>query len=420
MVVSAGLVACGSDDTAGKSSASASSSATPKCGLGTGKKATGEPIKLGGLFTKIPGIDFTDIKKVAQGYFDCVNDNGGINGRPIDYVTYDDKVDPQAVTSLATRLVENDKVLAIVGSTSILDCTVNHKYYEKNNMYLVVAGVPTECFTTPNIAAVNMGPTYSAIGAAQYLLRQGAKSMIVSTSKQPGAEAANIPPIELAKSKGITKTLSDLQDVPINDAASVALKFVQAAGEGGGVLLNYTPPEALKILQAATQQGIIDKVHWACVTSCNDAALAKAVGPEWDGKLGVNAELVPVDSTGPDNTLYRSVSAKYAPGAPLGNYGQMGFLAAKIVSDTLMKLPAGDLNRQKVNEAIHDISGYKTDILCKPWYFGDLPAHVPNNADRTIVTQGGKFAPKEGCFDIAAVTPQLKTVRAYEKQHGIG
>src|SRR5438046_323330 len=56
------------------------------CGKGTGKKATGAPIKIGGIDMLIPGVDFTTIGKTAKAYFDCVNDNGGINGRPIKYI----------------------------------------------------------------------------------------------------------------------------------------------------------------------------------------------------------------------------------------------------------------------------------------------------------------------------------------------
>jgi len=39
--------------------------------------------------------------------------------------------------------------------------------------------VPNECFNTPNIAALNMGPGYSSLGAASYLVRKGAKSIVV-------------------------------------------------------------------------------------------------------------------------------------------------------------------------------------------------------------------------------------------------
>jgi branched-chain amino acid transport system substrate-binding protein len=47
----------------------------------------------------------------------------------------------------------------------------------------------------------------------------------------------------------------------------------------------------LKILQAAQRLGLQDRVRWACSTPCNTDFLADALGPQWDGKLGVNAEL---------------------------------------------------------------------------------------------------------------------------------
>ena len=69
------------------------------------------------MATNIPGVDFTWITEMTGGYFDCVNDNGGINGRPIEYIAEEEQVDPQQIASLATKLIEQDQVLGIVGST---------------------------------------------------------------------------------------------------------------------------------------------------------------------------------------------------------------------------------------------------------------------------------------------------------------
>ena len=44
----------------------------------------------------IPGVDFTTIGKVAKAYFECVNDNGGINGRPIKYIALHRAAQPGA------------------------------------------------------------------------------------------------------------------------------------------------------------------------------------------------------------------------------------------------------------------------------------------------------------------------------------
>ena len=67
---------------------------------------------------------------------------------------------------------------------------------------MIGAGVPGECFGSPNFAAVNMGPRYSDIGAAQALVRQGAKSLVVS-SPAPVADYSNGGPELVAKEAGI-------------------------------------------------------------------------------------------------------------------------------------------------------------------------------------------------------------------------
>ena len=84
----AGFAACGgssgnsSDSDVGKLDTSATAA---KCGMGNRKAATGKPIKVRALATASGGIDFSSAPRSAAAFFKCVNANGGINGRPIDY-----------------------------------------------------------------------------------------------------------------------------------------------------------------------------------------------------------------------------------------------------------------------------------------------------------------------------------------------
>jgi branched-chain amino acid transport system substrate-binding protein len=401
------LAACGDDEDSGGSGGAAPSAAeeqaaanASKCGLGNGEKASGDPITLGAIITKQPGTDFTDISDMAKAYFDCVNDNGGINGRPVEYKVETEQTNPQQVSSLATKLIENDKVLGIVGNTSLIDCAVNQKYYAEQGYNVIANGVARECYFSENIRDINMGPYYSTVGAGQYLINQGAKSLVAATLKAPGTDFNNQGAVELAKENNIPgKSITEV--VPINDGAALALKLVEAAGEGGGVILDFIPPEALKVLQGAEQQGLIDKVKWACATPCNDASIAEALGPAWNDKLGINAELNLVDSKGPDNQLFLQVQKKYAPDAAVGSFGQMGFTDALIATKALLTVK-GDFTKESVNEAFKNIKDLKTDILCNPWTFGE-GVRLANDADRTIVPKDHKFVEKEKCFDIAAL-----------------
>src|SRR5262249_8546617 len=100
------------------------------CGQGTGKKATGRPIKIGGIDMLIPGVDFTTIGKVAKAYFDCVNDNGGIHGRPVQYILYNEQLNPAQQAALARKLVESDKVVGGAGNTSCAAWGVRWNHYK--------------------------------------------------------------------------------------------------------------------------------------------------------------------------------------------------------------------------------------------------------------------------------------------------
>jgi pyruvate/2-oxoglutarate/acetoin dehydrogenase E1 component/ABC-type branched-subunit amino acid transport system substrate-binding protein len=432
LTMSLALAACGGDDngdtgtsasTGASTTASTGASTTAstggesKCGLGNGQKATGQPIKLGAIATKQPGTDFSEIPRTSKAYFDCVNDNGGINGRPIDYTIETEQTDPGQVASLAKKLIESDKVLGLVGSTSIIDCAVNHKYYESQGYNVIDSGIAPECYTTSNSAPVNMGPRYSSDGATQYLIKQGVKKIVFDQSNVPGTGYIEAGPIAIAKDAGVP--IESIKDnVPIQDANSIALKLVQAAGDGGGVVLNFTPPEALKILQAAEQQGLAQKVKWACSTPCNTDFLADALGSSWDGQLFVNAELNLPSADAPDSNLYRQILKQYAPDIPLGSFSQMGFVEARIATDALMKMQ-GDFTAKTVNQAFQDVKGFKTDILCKPWYYGKAPLHIPNNTDRTVTPKEGKMVEQEGCTEISAVDPDIAKVRKIEQEQGL-
>ena len=225
-----------------------------KCGLGNKKKATGKPIKIGTINMLIPGVDFTTMAKIVNAYFKCVNDNGGIHGRPVKYIQYVEDLNPAKQASFAHKLIQSDKVVGIVGNTSFTECGTNWKYYQQKHYTVVGAGVQAECFGKPSIVESNMGPRYSNIGAAQALLKRGAKSLIVA-SPSTISKYADGGVLKLAKQHHI-KGKSIPVVLPLTDANSLVTQLVQEAGQGGGVIIDFTPDTAPGILQAAIAQGV--------------------------------------------------------------------------------------------------------------------------------------------------------------------
>src|SRR6202030_3313863 len=55
-----------------------------------------------------PNSAFAVIGRTQAAYFRMVNDQGGINGRKIDYISYDDSYSPPKTVEQVRRLIESD------------------------------------------------------------------------------------------------------------------------------------------------------------------------------------------------------------------------------------------------------------------------------------------------------------------------
>jgi branched-chain amino acid transport system substrate-binding protein len=440
------LAGCGSSSSSSSSSApaggatsSATSSAAPaggtstsgggsttadvsSCGPKPGVKATGSPINIGTIDTHQPGTDFTDGPNTIQAYFNCVNDNGGVSGHPLKLFVELDQTQPAQVAAAAKKLIQSDHVVAIDGVFDLLECTIDQGYWKQLGIYEMDAGIAPECWSTPNSAAVNMGPRYSSDGAVQYALDVAkAKKIVFVQSNVPGTGYIAAGPASIAKSKGVPITQLT-ENVPINDASSVALNLVNSAGPNGWVVLNFTPPEALVILQAAQKLGLEDRVKgWGCSTPCDTDFLAKALGPKWNHKLFVNAEAAnPGDHNGPEMQNYKALMAKYGQNVAggIGSFSEFGYLLAKFLVQGLETVK-GDYTMKSVNQAILGIKDYKSEMLCQPWTYGKVALHIPNNSDYTVTPQDGKMITAQGCTPISDADPQIAQYRAAAKAAGI-
>jgi branched-chain amino acid transport system substrate-binding protein len=411
-LVLAAWAAGGSQSRSASTVGAAGNANTAKCGLGTGKKATGKPIKLGTINMLIPGVDFTTIAKIANAYFKCVNDNGGIHGRPIKYIQYTEQLNPAQQATLAHKLIESDKVVGIVGNTSFTECGTNWAYYKQKKFTVVGAGVQAECFGKPSIVESNMGPRYSNVGAAQALLKRGAKTLVVASPSTISAYADG-GVLKLAKQhhvKGVRVPVV----LPVTDANSIITHLYQEAGNGGGIILDFTPDTAPALLQAAIAQGLVNKVKWGSSTPIANEFMAKQFG-QFDNKIFINQEFSNLTKKGPDSSLWRAINRKYAPKVALQAFGQMGYMDAKFATLALMKIK-GPVTAKSYNNSIRTLKNVHTDILCKPWYVGNLAYHIPNNYDVTVTYNKGKVVVKDKCFAIAPVDASIAQTRKWEKQ----
>jgi len=390
----------------------------PVCGLATGEAATGDPIKVGGINGNAPPGDFSGGTDAAAAYFACVNANGGINGRPIEYMVENDQWNPELAGQVATKLVKDEGVVALVGNGSVVSMAVNANLYKDEDVMVMASGCAiSECYESSNIVSTNQGPLPSGIGALTYAIEElGATNAACIGFNIPnnGGWACDWMN-EFMESKGLSGT-SILMDPTAVDLNSV---YLQALAEGVDTILLMLPAApAIGLLKVAEEQGGREIFKWVSPTPLYEPGVAEILGEYWNDNLFVHIELNEFDSEGPDNQNWVKVMDTYGQdGDRRDTFSQSGYISAKFFVDAMLALDPATIDRASVTTAIKGITNATSDLLCAPYYVGDADRHMPNHAGRVVAYTVGKFEIVRDCFDIES--SYLDPIRAQEKALGI-
>src|SRR5882724_2115434 len=91
--------------------------------------ATATEIKIGNIMPYSgPASAYGVIGKIEAAYFNMINEQGGINGRKINFISYDDSYSPPKAVEQARKLVESDEVLFLFGPLGTPSNSAIQKY----------------------------------------------------------------------------------------------------------------------------------------------------------------------------------------------------------------------------------------------------------------------------------------------------
>jgi branched-chain amino acid transport system substrate-binding protein len=93
------------------------------------KGVTDAEIRIGSIMPYSgPASAYGIIGKTMSAYFKMINDNGGINGRKVNFISYDDAYSPPKAVEQARKLVESDEVFLIFASLGTASNAAIQKY----------------------------------------------------------------------------------------------------------------------------------------------------------------------------------------------------------------------------------------------------------------------------------------------------
>jgi branched-chain amino acid transport system substrate-binding protein len=138
--------------------------------------ATDTEIKLGNIMPYSgPASSYSVIGKTEAAYFNKINAEGGINGRKINFISYDDGYSPPKTVEQARKLVESDEVLLIFNSLGTPPNSAIHKYMNSKKVPQLFVATGATKWNDPRDFPWTMGyqPNYQSEGQiyAKYILK---------------------------------------------------------------------------------------------------------------------------------------------------------------------------------------------------------------------------------------------------------
>jgi branched-chain amino acid transport system substrate-binding protein len=332
--------------------------------------ASDDEIKIGQTMSYSgPNSPFAVVGQTFDGYFRKVNDEGGIGGRKIKFISYDDAFNPAKTVEQTRRLIESDEVLFTVGSLgTALQLAVQRYMNAKKVPQLFINGASSR-WEDPKKFPWTMGYTtsYRAEGRiyARWILRDkpDAKIAIIYQNDDYGRDLlAGVKEGLGEKASMIVAEESYEITEPTIDTHIVKLKF-----SGADVLLDFTPPKFAA--QAIRKVGEIGwkPLHVLNSVSSSIGMVLKPAGLEY--AEGIVSTAYNKDATDPrwenDQGIlaYKQFLQKYVPTINPNDLLAIGAYNEAETIVQVLKQCGDDLTRENVMRQAASIEGFKPDGL---------------------------------------------------------
>ena len=315
-----------------------------------------------------PASAYSQIGKTIAAFFKKVNAEGGINGRKINFISYDDGYSPPKTVEQARKLVESDEVLFIFQSLGTPCNTAIHKYMNAKKVPQLFVATGATKWGDPKHFPWTMGwqPSYQSEGHiyAKYLIEKhpDAKIGILFQNDDYGKDYVK------GLKDGLGGKLKIVSEQPYETSdATVDSQIITLKESGANVFFNVTTPKfAAQAIKKAGEIGW-KPVHLLNNVSQSVGAVLKPAGLEYS--KGILSTYYLKDSNDPqwkDDAGMKDWLAfmdKYFPeGDKTSSFPVYGYTVAQNLVQVLKQ--AGDnLTRANVMKEAANLHDLKLPLL---------------------------------------------------------
>lgn len=323
--------------------------------------AMAETIKVGAILAVTGGASFLGGPEARslEMMVDEINAKGGINGNKIELIIKDSAASPEKAISFAKQLIEEDKVLAIIGPSTSGETMKIKNIAQQAKTPLISCGA-AEVIVNPVASYVFKTPQKDSFAVRKIFMemnKMGISKIAVLAGNTGFGKAGKAQLLKLAPEFGIKVLEVEVYDKKSNDLSAVVAKIKANKDVQAVVNWSIVPAQAIvaKNMRQAGWDVPLFQSHGFGNIKYVQAAGAAAEGIIFPAGRLLIAESLPDDN--PQKALLMAYKKDYEAkfNEPASTFGGHGYDAITILAAAIKE---GGNDREKVRDAIENLKGF--------------------------------------------------------------
>jgi branched-chain amino acid transport system substrate-binding protein len=330
------------------------------CISAIGQPAEAPPVKVGAIFAVTGPASFlgSPEAKTAEMFINKINEAGGVNGHKIQLIVKDSGSKPENTISLAKQLIEEDKVLAIIGPSTSGETMAIKNICQEAKMILISCAA-AEDIVNPVASYVFKTPQKDSDAAKRIyknMKNKGITKIGVIASNDGFGMAGKAQLEKLAADYGITVAISEAYDKQANDLTDVLTKL---KGHEIQAVVNWSIVPAQSLV-AKNMKQINLNVPLYQSHGFGNIKYVKAGGEAANGTLFPCGRLLVAEDL-PNNHPQKALLMMYKKDyeaqykEDVSTFGGHAYDAVLLLTEAIKK--AGTIDRDKVRDALENLKG---------------------------------------------------------------
>ena len=369
-----------------------------------------------------PASAYGVIGKVLAAYFDKVNAEGGINGRKVTFISYDDAYNPTKTMEMTRKLVEEDNVLFTLGSLGTNTSQAVHPYLNAKKVPQLFVASGATMWDQPREFPWTMGflPSYQTEAHiySHYILENYPRGKIAVLYQDDGFGKDYLKGLK----DGLGGKVPIVAEAPykVTDA-SIDAQIAKLKASGADIFMQFTTPKFATMAIKKNAELGWKPVHFlASVSELVSSVMAPAGIENAEGIMSAMYRLEGEDAQSAGPAVFREWSAfmeRYVPSVSKSN-GQAvyGYLNARLVMEVL-KMCGDDLSRENIMRQARSLKGVQIPMMVPGILINTSPSdHATIEQMRMMRFTGGHwqfFGPVRSGIDPGTVSDSFKTLFKY-------